>query len=891
MAPAGSWRVGRFHVATLLTTLGTACLLAGGTLVTTGLASVSGAATTTLSFSTTAAGVTCNNANPSDPICSGLAGGDVLNVTGTGFAPGAEASIEQCNSDPAQPVILFLGNDVPVSCSPIKITTIGSTKKTKGDLSGPITLTAGTVGPPVNGQTPTCTQISPTTSVITNCSTSGSGATDAALYPCPPTDAQQAAGDTCVVAIGDINGDRAIGTILFGSETLPTSTTTPSSTSSTTSTTSTSTTSTTTPTTTTSTTSTTTTSTTSTTSTTTPTTTTSTTPTSTTSTTTPTTSFTTTQVSATSVTLGSSGSVSDNVTVQGNATYGAPVGSVAFYVCQTGTSQTLDPGACPVTVGDHLSSTRVAPGAGDASTASSSTFDPTSAGTWCFSALFTTSGSYDSSADNTGANNLDPGECLLVGSAASSAESFVSSASVTLGPAGTINDFVEVDGTTVAGPPTGDVAFYVCQIATSQTFTPGTCPSTGTPEDPAEALVGGAGVASSATSNTFTPTSAGTWCYSAVYGGDDNYLSSADNTDVSNADPDECVLVTTAPSTTASTVSSADVTLGPTGTITDAVSVTGNGAGGSPTGDVAFYLCQTGTSSQTLMTGSCAATGTPEDPGESLVGAAADASSATSAPATPTAAGTWCFSAVYGGDDNYQSSADNVDAGSLDPNECVLVAVAPASIAGVASPATVVLGSGSITDAATVTGNAVGGAPTGTVDFYLCGPVAADAVCSSTSTAEGTPTLLPSGSDTSSATSGAFTPSAAGYYCFADVYAPASGSNYGASSDNVSGTTDTSDCTRVVAPYSFTSAASAAAAKGGSFTFDITTSETGPVVIKKKGALPKGLKFIDDHNGSATISGIPKKAGTFPVTFTATFGTGKAKHIATQGFTLTVVTF
>jgi len=596
-------------------------------------------------------------------------------------------------------------------------------------------------------------------------------------------------------------------------------------------------------------------------------------------------------VSATSVTLGSSGSVSDNVTVQGNATYGAPVGSVAFYVCQTGTSQTLDPGACPVTVGDHLSSTRVAPGAGDASTASSSTFDPTSAGTWCFSALFTTSGSYDSSADNTGANNLDPGECLLVGSAASSAESFVSSASVTLGPAGTINDFVEVDGTTVAGPPTGDVAFYVCQIATSQTFTPGTCPSTGTPEDPAEALVGGAGVASSATSNTFTPTSAGTWCYSAVYGGDDNYLSSADNTDVSNADPDECVLVTTAPSTTASTVSSADVTLGPTGTITDAVSVTGNGAGGSPTGDVAFYLCQTGTSSQTLMTGSCAATGTPEDPGESLMGAAADASSATSAPATPTAAGTWCFSAVYGGDDNYQSSADNVDAGSLDPNECVLVAVAPASIAGVASPATVVLGSGSITDAATVTGNAVGGAPTGTVDFYLCGPVAADAVCSSTSTAEGTPTLLPSGSDTSSATSGAFTPSAAGYYCFADVYAPASGSNYGASSDNVSGTTDTGDCTRVVAPYSFTSAASAAAAKGGSFTFDITTSETGPVVIKKKGALPKGLKFIDDHNGSAHMTGAAKKAGTFPVTFTATFGTGKAKHIATQGFTLTVVTF
>jgi hypothetical protein len=63
------------------------------------------------------------------------------------------------------------------------------------------------------------------------------------------------------------------------------------------------------------------------------------------------------------------------------------------------------------------------------------------------------------------------------------------------------------------------------------------------------------------------------------------------------------------------------------------------------------------------------------------------------------------------------------------------------------------------------------------------------------------------------------------------------------------------------------------------------------VVIKKKGTMSKGLKFVDDHNGSATISGVPKKAGTFSLTFTATFGTGKAKHVATQAFTLTVVTF
>jgi hypothetical protein len=306
---------------------------------------------------------------------------------------------------------------------------------------------------------------------------------------------------------------------------------------------------------------------------------------------------------------------------------------------------------------------------------------------------------------------------------------------------------------------------------------------------------------------------------------------------------------------------------------------------------VAFYLCQTGTSPSTLATGSCAATGTPEDAGESLVAGSGDTSSATSAPATPTAAGTWCFSAVYGGDDNYQSSADNVDAGSLDPNECVLVAVAPPAVTGAASPATVVLGSGSISDTATVTGNAVGGVPTGTVAFSVCGPTAAAALCTSTSTSEGTPTLLAGGSDSATATSGSFTPTAAGYYCFAVAYTPGSGSNYGPSSDNASGTTHAGDCTRVEAPYSFTSPASAAAVTGGSFSFDITTSQTGPVVIKKKGTMSKGLKFVDDHNGSATISGVPKKAGTFSLTFTATFGTGKAKHVATQAFTLTVVTF
>ncbi len=127
--------------------------------------------------------------------------------------------MEQCSSDPTQSQILFLGNDLPVSCSPLALTNISGT----GVLSGKQTVKSGTVGPPTVG-TPTCTQTVPSTSVIKGCSTSGNAATDAAKFPCPPTDAQQAAGDTCVLAIGDQAGDRAIGIILFGSETLPTTT-------------------------------------------------------------------------------------------------------------------------------------------------------------------------------------------------------------------------------------------------------------------------------------------------------------------------------------------------------------------------------------------------------------------------------------------------------------------------------------------------------------------------------------------------------------------------------------------------------------------------------------------------------------------------------------------
>ncbi len=69
----------------------------------------------------------------------------------------------------------------------------------------------------------------------------------------------------------------------------------------------------------------------------------------------------------------------------------------------------------------------------------------------------------------------------------------------------------------------------------------------------------------------------------------------------------------------------------------------------------------------------------------------------------------------------------------------------------------------------------------------------------------------------------------------------------------------------------------------GSFTVD-TTGFPSPS-ITETGTLPTGVTFIDNGNGTGTLSGTPGAAGSFSITFSAQNGVGSA---ATQTFTLTV---
>jgi hypothetical protein len=89
-----------------------------------------------------------------------------------------------------------------------------------------------------------------------------------------------------------------------------------------------------------------------------------------------------------------------------------------------------------------------------------------------------------------------------------------------------------------------------------------------------------------------------------------------------------------------------------------------------------------------------------------------------------------------------------------------------------------------------------------------------------------------------------------------------------------------------VAP-AITSAASASFTAGTAGTFTIDTTGGPTPSITQTGSLPNGITFVDNGDGTATLSGTPASgtAGSYPLTISASNGVGVA---ATQQFTLTI---
>ena len=85
----------------------------------------------------------------------------------------------------------------------------------------------------------------------------------------------------------------------------------------------------------------------------------------------------------------------------------------------------------------------------------------------------------------------------------------------------------------------------------------------------------------------------------------------------------------------------------------------------------------------------------------------------------------------------------------------------------------------------------------------------------------------------------------------------------------------------------FTGSTSTTAFIGRSFSYTVQTTGSPAAAITMTGTLPKGVTFVDNHNGTGRLSGTPARgtAKTYTLSFTATnvYGT------ATRTFFLQVI--
>ncbi len=235
--------------------------------------------------------------------------------------------------------------------------------------------------------------------------------------------------------------------------------------------------------------------------------------------------------------------------------------------------------------------------------------------------------------------------------------------------------------------------------------------------------------AGSATSDSYTPTTTGTYYFRAVYVGDNSHPGSQ------SSNTAEQLTVNPATPTIKTTLSACTLTLGQS--IYDTVSVTGLSGFSSPTGSVTFWV-STDTHSWSQVGGS--------------VGLASGL--AVSSSFTPVSAGSYYFQARYSGDNNY------VSASSCATSEPFCVNKGSSCVSTSLSSSSITLGA-SVTDSVTVKGLGTNfPAPTGTVQFQVSSNSGA------TWSNFGSSKTLSAGS----AVSDSYTPCSAGTFYFRAVY-------------------------------------------------------------------------------------------------------------------------
>lgn len=340
-----------------------------------------------------------------------------------------------------------------------------------------------------------------------------------------------------------------------------------------------------------------------------------------------------------------------------------------------------------------------------------------------------------------------------------------------------VKDSAVVNVTGGSGTPGGTVQFSLCQASDTLTAT---CDSAAT------AIGSPVAVSTAFPATVVSPsawvTSAGRYCWQASYSG----VSASGIAGSSDASINECfVVIPVTPTTT--TTASASVTVGQT--VSDSATVTGLAP--KPTSPVILTAAPSA-GSRTAATGTVTFTLYGPNSCSTVafgpVTSSINASGVATTPApqyTATAPGTYSWKAVYNGDSpNNNASAIHNPTCAVAAEDVVVTKKSPA----IATTATAqkVLGE-KISDTATITGGyyPAGGPALGTVTFKLYGPLASDAVVSSSScidpatgitgnllaTYSNVATTAVSGSTTSiTSTSPEYTPAAPGKYLWVASY-------------------------------------------------------------------------------------------------------------------------
>ena len=522
----------------------------------------------------------------------------------------------------------------------------------------------------------------------------------------------------------------------------------------------------------------------------------------------------TTQVSGSMADLGAGFTDTATITPPSGVT-AAPTGTVTFALYAPS-----DPNCAASAVA--TSTTTVSNGG-----ATSDSFTGTVAGDYHVIATYSGDGNFGTK--STLCNDLN--ESVTVARGTSTPTTQLSPDTITLG--GSFSDDASVATATGATAPTGDVTFSV--------YAPGDSACSGS------AVFSSTGplASESASSDTFTPTSAGVYRVVAAYSGDANYDATSSGCD------DEQLTVDAATPSLSTQVSDSHVTLGDT--FTDSATLGSLPSGVTqPTGDVTFDL---------YGAGDDACAGSPVETESGTVSGRV----ATSDPFTPTDAGTYHVIAHYAGDTNYAS----VDGGCGDANESVTVGQASVDLSTQVSPASLVLG-GAFSDTADL-GTPPSGAtaPTGTVTF----DVYADADCS------GQPVLTSTHTVTSETVgSGDFTPTTAADY---HVVAGYSGdSNYAAAMSDCADTAEVASVGKASLTLS-TQVSDGSITVGDDFTDAATLSGAPDGVAKPTGTVTFDLYASADCTGSplSSNSGNLNAAGTSATSDAFTLANAGSYHV------------